>query len=154
MAFLLPILYEGAEEVTEFTPWTALGGGLLIGLAAVLLLWLTGRIAGVSNILNGAMTTDRPTDQLWRLAFLIGLIAGAAAYFYLGPGQAPQADNPTWITASAGFLVGLGTTMGSGCTSGHGVCGLGRLSVRSLAATLTFLLAGMATVFVVRHVLA
>jgi uncharacterized protein len=140
-------------QVTEFTPWAALAGGALIGLAAVVLLWLTGRIAGVSGILNGVLSAPPPAGGWWRVAFLGGIIAGAAAYFYFGSGPAPQSGNPVWATALAGFLVGVGTTMSGGCTSGHGVCGLGRLSLRSLVATLTFLLLGIVTVFVVRHVL-
>lgn len=139
--------------MTEFTPWSALAGGLLIGSAAVILLWLTGRIAGVSGILNGALSAAGLSEGWWRIAFLVGLVAGAGAVFQLAPEKVAHADFPAWILALAGYLVSLGTTMGSGCTSGHGVCGLGRFSARSLAATLTFLLAGMATVYVMRHVL-
>jgi len=140
--------------MTEFTPWTALAGGLLIGAAATILLWLTGRIAGVSGILEGAVAKRATGDRLWRWTFIAGLVAAAAFYIALAPATAPRPAAPLWVTIVAGFLVGWGTTMGNGCTSGHGVCGLGRLSIRSFAATLTFVAAGMITVFVVRHVLA
>jgi uncharacterized membrane protein YedE/YeeE len=108
-------------------------GGALIGIAASLLLLLNGRIAGISGILSGVFGTIGGTERYWRLAFVIGLICGAAIYFV------------------AGLLVGFGTRLGSGCTSGHGVCGLARLSPRSLAATGTFILFGMLTVFLLRH---
>jgi uncharacterized membrane protein YedE/YeeE len=126
-------------------------GGVLIGLAAVLLLAFNGRIAGVSGILGGLITFGERNERLWRLAFLLGLIAGPALYrlFY---GVLPlqiQADIP--ILAAAGLLVGLGTRIGSGCTSGHGVCGLARLSPRSLLATITFMILGMVTVYVAKH---
>jgi hypothetical protein len=126
-------------------------GGVLIGLAAVLLLAFNGRIAGVSGILGGLITFGERNERLWRLAFLLGLIAGPALYrlFY---GVLPlqiQADIP--ILAAAGLLVGLGTRIGSGCTSGHGVCGLARLSPRSLLATITFIILGMVTVYVAKH---
>jgi uncharacterized membrane protein YedE/YeeE len=141
----------GAGDMTEFTPWSALAGGLLIGTAATILLWLNGRIAGVSGILNAVISRER---RAWQVAFLAGILVGAAVVFYAGHGMAPAGrGTPFWVTALAGLLVGFGTTMGNGCTSGHGVCGLGRLSIRSLAATLMFLAAGMLTVYVVRHVL-
>ena len=138
---------------TEFTPLSAAIGGLLIGSAAVVLLWLDGRIAGVSGILSGVFPPASIAQGAWRLAFIVGLVTAAGAWLNFGPGQGAIPEFRGWITVSAGFLVGLGTAMGSGCTSGHGVCGLGRLSVRSLAATITFVAFGMLTVYVVRHVL-
>ena len=138
--------------MTHFTPLTALAGGLLIGVAAVLLLWLNGRIAGISNIAGG-LVAFRQGDVLWRLLFLGGLVAGAALYYALFD-TAPSArpNFPGWLLAVAGVLVGFGTSLGSGCTSGHGVCGLGRLSVRSLVATVVFLVTGIVTAIVVRHI--
>lgn len=130
----------------------ALAGGVLIGLSATLLLWLNGRVAGVSGILNGVLF-PRTGDVAWRTMFLIGLIAAAGLYMALVPGAPlPRADFPRAGLIAAGLLVGFGTRMGNGCTSGHGVCGLGRLSMRSLAAVATFMLTAIATTFVVRHV--
>ncbi|WP_375170021.1 YeeE/YedE family protein [Marinobacter sp.] len=137
---------------TEFTPWTALIGGSLIGLAAAGLLLLNGRIAGISGILAGCLRPVRG-DTLWRLAFLVGLMATPALWLLFStlPPIQIDADYPTLVLA--GLLVGLGTRYGSGCTSGHGVCGLSRLSPRSLAATLTFMAAGFTTVYLIRHLL-
>jgi len=131
--------------------WTlGLAGGALIGLAATLLLWSIGRIAGISGIVNGIVEGTRG-DRGWRIAFIAGMmIAGAVALQFL-PGPARAQTGATPLLLVAGFLVGFGTRMGNGCTSGHGVCGLGRLSKRSLAAVATFMAAGMATVLVVRH---
>ena len=127
-----------------------LAGGALIGLAATLLLWSIGRIAGISGIVNGIVEGTRG-DRDWRIAFIAGMmIAGAVALQFL-PGPARAQTGATPLLLAAGFLVGFGTRMGNGCTSGHGVCGLGRLSRRSLAAVATFMAAGMATVLVVRH---
>jgi uncharacterized protein len=138
--------------MTQFTPWSALAGGALIGIAAALLLALNGRIAGVSGIL--ATFVQRRGRASWQAAFIVGLVAGAALASLAGVGaiQASPVTRTTLVVA--GLLVGFGTRMGGGCTSGHGVCGVGRLSVRSIVATCAFLAAGMATVFVVRHVLA
>jgi uncharacterized membrane protein YedE/YeeE len=137
----------------HFTPWTSLGGGIMIGAAAAMLALLNGRIAGVSGIIGGVL---RPAagDLAWRLAFLIGLLVAPVAYRLVAEPTPPtiEADYPVLLLA--GLLVGAGTRYGSGCTSGHGVCGLSRLSPRSLAATITFMLAGFATVYAVRHVLA
>lgn len=129
----------------------ALTGGLLIGTAASLLLLFTGRIAGISGLINRLMFS---TDRLWPTLFLIGLVLGAAMFYWLG-GERPNArhDFPVWLLALAGVLVGFGTSLAKGCTSGHGVCGLGRMSLRSLAAVLTFLLTGILTTFVIRHLL-
>jgi uncharacterized membrane protein YedE/YeeE len=135
---------------THFTPWTALAGGLLIGLAASSFILLNGRIAGISGILGGLLRPARG-DVTWRIAFLAGLVAAPLAYalFSSLPGARIDAGNGTLV--AAGLLVGLGTRYGAGCTSGHGVCGLSRLSPRSLVATVSFMLAGFATVFMLRH---
>jgi len=131
----------------------ALTGGALIGLAATLLLWLNGRLAGVSGILWRLFFAN-PGDTLWRVLFLAGVVGGAAIYYAVsGDAPAARATFPAWLLVVAGFLVGYGTSLGNGCTSGHGVCGLGRLSLRSLAATLVFLLAAIVTTFVVRRLL-
>ncbi len=129
----------------------ALAGGVLIGLSATLLLWLNGRVAGVSGILGGVLF-PRSGDVSWRVAFLVGLIAAGGLYMALVPGAPlPRTDFSRTGLIVAGLLVGFGTRMGNGCTSGHGVCGLGRLSMRSLAAVLTFMATAIATTFVVRH---
>jgi uncharacterized membrane protein YedE/YeeE len=127
-------------------------GGILIGISAVVMLLLLGRITGITSIVWSAISEVR--ESAWRWAFLIGLIAGPALYHLLSGTPAPAPNpSPWWLAAIAGLLVGYGTRLGSGCTSGHGVCGLGRLSIRSLIATLTFMAAGIATVYVLRHVL-
>ena len=136
-----------------FTPGPALAGGVLIGIAAALLLLLNGRIAGISGILGGLLRPVRG-DVGWRIAFVAGLVAAPWLYAGLAVLAPPQIDAPYSALALAGLLVGVGTRYGGGCTSGHGVCGLSRWSARSLAATLAFMGAGVATVFVVRHVLA
>jgi uncharacterized membrane protein YedE/YeeE len=136
----------------HFTPWAALAGGLLIGLAAAVLVLFNGRIAGISGILGGLLRPARG-DIAWRAAFLTGLIAAPLAYVLLAPLPEVRIDAGAGTLAAAGLLVGLGTRYGAGCTSGHGVCGLSRLSPRSLVATLSFMLAGFATVYVVRHLL-
>ena len=135
------------------TSWIiALAGGVLIGLAASLLLWLNGRIAGVSGILNGVIF-PKEGDAAWRAAFLLGLIVTGGLYMALVPGAPlPRTDYSRAALIVAGLLVGFGTRMGNGCTSGHGVCGLGRLSSRSFAAVLTFMATAIATTFVIRHV--
>ncbi|MBM7332060.1 MAG: YeeE/YedE family protein [Alcanivorax sp.] len=135
-----------------FTPWSALAGGLLIGAAAGGLWLLIGRIAGISGILGGLLAPV-PGDWRWRLAFLAGLLVSPWLYLAVA-GPAPvrvSASLPVLILA--GLLVGYGTRLGSGCTSGHGVCGLSRWSLRSLVATLLFMGAGFATVYVTRHLL-
>ena len=136
---------------TQFTPVTALLGGGLIGLAATVLYAGIGRIAGISGIVNNAI--ERRQERGWRLAFLAGLLAAAAAWFAWS-GEAPRNDFPLpWLLA-AGLLVGFGTRISNGCTSGHGICGLARLSKRSLIAVLVFMGSGIATVYVLRHLLA
>ena len=136
----------------NFTPWTALIGGALIGLAASLLILLNGRIAGISGILGGLLRPG-PGEIAWRAAFLIGLVAAPWLYALAAPLPAVRIDVSEGLLIAAGLLVGLGTRYGAGCTSGHGVCGLSRLSPRSLAATLGFMAAGFATVYVVRHLI-
>ncbi|OZG73111.1 hypothetical protein BTA51_11480 [Hahella sp. CCB-MM4] len=129
-----------------------LTGGILIGLAAVLMLWLLGRITGISGIL---WTSLVETDRHWRLAFVAGLILGPLLAHYFLNLPIPESGGRNWpLIIVAGLLVGFGTRLGSGCTSGHGVCGLGRRSPRSLSATLTFMATGIITVFIVRHLLA
>lgn len=128
-------------------------GGLLIGAGAVLLLWSSGRIAGISGIASGALEGPRG-DRAWRIAFLAGMmIAGAVALQFL-PAPPRVQTGSTSLLLAAGFLVGFGTRLGNGCTSGHGVCGLGRFSRRSLAAVATFMACAVATTFLVRHVFA
>ena len=135
---------------TTFTPVSALLGGALIGLAAVLLYAAPGRIAGISGILNGAV--EQRAERGWRLAFLLAMVLAAGAWFAVSD-AAPRSGFPwPWLVA-AGLLVGFGTRTGSGCTSGHGVCGLARLSKRSLVAVAMFMASGFVTVFVLRHVL-
>jgi uncharacterized protein len=130
---------------------TALLGGVLIGLAASLLLWLNGRVAGVSGILNGVIFS-RAGDTAWRVSFLVGLIAAGGLYMVVVPGASlPRTDYSRVGLIVAGLLVGFGTRMGNGCTSGHGVCGLGRLSLRSLVAVITFMATAIVTTFIVRH---
>lgn len=133
-----------------FTPWASLFGGLLIGLAAAILIVFDGRIAGISGILGG-LFRPRPGDTGWRLAFLAGLLATPLAWSAFAPLPLPRIDAGPITLVAAGLLVGLGTRYGGGCTSGHGVCGLARLSPRSLAATLLFIAAGVATVFIARQ---
>ena len=139
------------DTVTAFTPWASLAGGVLIGLSATLVLLLFGRIAGISGITVGAVP-GRRADWPWRLAFLVGLVA-APALVALATGERVAQTVPTNLGAMAlaGLLVGAGTVLGSGCTSGHGVCGLARLSVRSLVAVLAFMASAIATVAALRH---
>ena len=135
----------------DFTPVGGFVGGLLIGLAVALMLLLNGRVAGISGILGGLLTL-RAGDTVWRAAFVAGLVLGALAYV-------STADVPVGVVAplpvvlAGGLLVGFGTRLGSGCTSGHGLCGMARLSRRSVAATATFFGVAMLTVFLTRHVL-
>jgi uncharacterized membrane protein YedE/YeeE len=128
-------------------------GGLLIGCAADLLLLVNGRIAGVSGILGGLINHSSSAERSWRLAFIVGLIAGAGLYSFLAKGLPLQLQASGPMLAVAGLLVGLGTRLGSGCTSGHGVCGLARRSRRSLAATLLFMGVAALTVFLTHHLL-
>jgi uncharacterized membrane protein YedE/YeeE len=137
----------------HFTPWTALAGGLLIGLSASLFVLFNGRIAGISGILGGLLRPARG-DIAWRIAFLLGLVIAPFAFALVYPLPQVSIDAGTGTLVAAGLLVGIGTRYGAGCTSGHGVCGISRLSPRSLVATLVFMLAGFVTVFVMRHLLA
>ncbi len=139
---------------THFTPWTALAGGILLGIASAAFILLNGRVLGISGIVGGLLAPRRG-DIGWRLSFLLGLLLAPTALTLLAPGliRAPRIDAGTLTLIAAGLLVGFGTRYGSGCTSGHGVCGLSRLSPRSLVATLAFMAAGFATVFVIRHML-
>lgn len=139
--------------MNDFTPFSALLGGALIGLSASLLLLTHGKIAGISGLLGGLFVPGTG-DRAFRLWFLAGLlVAGAALAVVLPSAFGPSPSTPLWLVVLAGLLVGYGTRLGNGCTSGHGVCGVSRLSVRSIVATLTFVAVGMATTFVVRHLL-
>jgi uncharacterized membrane protein YedE/YeeE len=139
--------------MTEFTPTNALLGGLLIGSAASLLLWLNGRVAGVTGMLTGLLFKPSP-EQAWRLLFLLGLVVGTALYGVLATQPTPVRQGfPVWLLIVAGLLTGYGTAQANGCTSGHGVCGLARLSLRSLVATGTFLGVALLTTFLARHLL-
>ncbi|HZQ74165.1 MAG TPA: YeeE/YedE family protein [Burkholderiales bacterium] len=134
----------------HFTPWASAAGGVLIGAAAGMLVLLNGRIAGISGIVGG-LVVPRRGEIDWRLAFVAGLLAAPALWLLAGLAQEARIEAGFGRLALAGLLVGIGTSCASGCTSGHGVCGLSRLSPRSLAATLAFMLAGMLTVFALRH---
>lgn len=134
----------------EFTPWSALAGGVLIGLAAAGLLLFNGRIAGISGILGGLLSPAR-ADIAWRIAFVLGLLAAPTIWMMAADAPEINVDAGYPALAVAGLLVGIGTRYGSGCTSGHGVCGLSRLSPRSLVATLSFMAAGFVTVYIIRH---
>ena len=136
----------------HFTPWSALAGGLLIGLASALFLILNGRIAGISGILGGLLHPVKG-DVAWRVAFLLGLILAPVVYASVATAPVVEIDAGMAALLAAGLLVGVGTRYGSGCTSGHGVCGLSRGSPRSMVATAAFMLAGFLTVYVLRHVI-
>ena len=136
---------------THFTPWTSLAGGLLLGLAAALFILFSGRVLGISGIVGGLLH-PRKGDAGWRLAFVLGMLVAPSLYaLFAGPLQ-PRIDAGWGMVVVAGLLVGVGTRYGSGCTSGHGVCGIGRLSLRSILGTVTFIAAGALTVVVARLV--
>lgn len=136
----------------NFTPISALIGGVLIGISVVLLFWINGRIAGISGIFHG-LYTSKINDFLWRILFIAGLMIGSWVYYLLPQIQfTPRTHYPISLLLLAGFLVGLGTKLGGGCTSGHGVCGLARMSRRSFVATFIFLLFGLITVYCLRHI--
>ena len=141
-----------AIDWNAFTPWSALAGGLLIGIAAGMFVLFNGRIAGISGIIGGLFKPARG-DAAWRIAFISGLLVAPLAYALMAALPVPQIDAGYGALMLAGLLVGIGTRYGSGCTSGHGVCGLSRLSPRSLAATAAFMAAGFITVFVIRHLI-
>lgn len=154
MTQFFDLLWQHAPGV--FTPVSAFVGGVLIGLGAVVLLYCQGAIAGISGILGSALVR-RGVERAWRLAFLLGIPAGTWCYAKISshwtPWVAIEFDASRWVLIAAGTLVGVGTQLGSGCTSGHGVCGIARRSPRSILATVTFLFFGFLTVFIVRHVL-
>ncbi|MGV3494354.1 MAG: YeeE/YedE family protein [Ramlibacter sp.] len=138
---------------SHFTPWTSLAGGVLLGIAAALFILVNGRILGISGIVGGLMQRA-PGDAGWRIAFLLGMLAAPATFLLFAPAgflPAPRIEAGFGTVVIAGLLVGFGTQYGSGCTSGHGVCGLSRLSPRSLVATLAFMAMGFVTVFLLRH---
>jgi uncharacterized protein len=138
---------------THFTPWMSLAGGVLLGVASAVFILVNGRILGISGIVGGLLG-PRAGDAGWRVAFLLGMLAAPATFLLLAPAgflPAPRIDAGYGALVAAGLLVGFGTQYGSGCTSGHGVCGLSRLSPRSLVATLAFMGMGFLTVFLVRH---
>ena len=136
----------------HFTPWTSLAGGLLIGLAVGVLILVNGRIAGISGIVGNLLGKSAAGERSWRLLFLAGLLAAPWIWRTALPLPTPQIDASALLLVVAGVLVGFGTRLGSGCTSGHGVCGISRASPRSLVATLAFMGAGFATAFLLRHV--
>jgi len=139
--------------VENFTPYSAMLGGALIGLSAAILLLFNGRIAGISSIMNGVFKSPK-NEMGWRSAFLAGLIAGALLFQFIAPDFiTPRQGYPLWLLAVGGFLVGVGTRLGSGCTSGHGICGIANLSWRSIYATLTFMSSGFITVYLIKHAL-
>ena len=135
-----------------FTPWPALAGGLLIGIAAAMFVLLNGRVAGVSGVLGGLLSPAKG-DVAWRMSFVLGLLIAPTVYAFFSAGTPLRIDAGEGALVLAGLLVGAGTRYGSGCTSGHGICGLSRLSPRSLVATLAFMGTGFVTVFVLRHLL-
>lgn len=137
----------------NFTPISAFIGGMLIGCAAILIMWTNGKIAGISGILGGILFRAKG-DYLWRLLFVAGLLLAVPIYMLVaGNAVTIVTQSNSVLTVIAGVLVGLGSRMGSGCTSGHGICGISRVSQRSFAATATFMATGIATVFVLRHIL-
>lgn len=138
--------------MAEANFYGGLFGGALIGLAAALLLLINGRIAGISGILGGLILPNSTSERLWRGAFVIGLMGGAAVYAWLRGALPMQLQAGNSLLLLAGLLVGFGTRLGSGCTSGHGICGMARRSPRSLAATSTFIACGVLTVYLTRHV--
>ena len=138
---------------SHFTPGASFLGGIMIGVAVSMLVLLNGRIAGISGIVGGLLAPSRG-DVAWRIAFIAGLLAAPAVFRLAATPSAPTIDASYPVLALAGLLVGIGTRYGSGCTSGHGVCGLSRLSPRSLVATLCFMLSAFTTVYVVRHLVA
>ncbi|MCS5711480.1 YeeE/YedE thiosulfate transporter family protein [Candidatus Berkiella aquae] len=136
----------------NFTPWLSLLGGVLIGIATSLLLLVNGKIAGISGILGGLLRLPRG-DMSWRILFLLGMISAPIFYRFIIGDPTINIEADWLMNIIAGIFVGIGTRISSGCTSGHGVCGLSRLSLRSLIATLTFMCIGIITVFIVRHIL-
>ena len=141
------------KALENFTPVSALLGGALIGLSVSLLLLLNGRMAGISGIMNGLFSAPKK-EEIWRGFFLAGLIIGAFIFQLLtNDSLTVRQGYPVLLIILGGFLVGVGTRMGSGCTSGHGICGIANFSMRSITATITFMLSGMVTVFILKHIL-
>ena len=138
----------------HFTPWTSLAGGALLGIASAAFILVSGRVLGISGILGGLLMPKRD-DTSWRVSLLLGMVLAPVTLSLLAPDliSAPRIEAGSGTIVAAGLLVGLGTRYGSGCTSGHGVCGLSRLSPRSLLATLAFMASGFAMVYLVRHIL-
>jgi uncharacterized membrane protein YedE/YeeE len=139
----------------HFTPWSSLTGGIVLGIASALFILINGRILGISGILGGLLP-PKLGDTTWRIAFLLGMFAAPTVFHAVVPAEyvtAPRIEATEWMIVIAGLLVGVGTRYASGCTSGHGVCGLSRLSPRSLVATASFMGAGFVTVYVVRHLI-
>ncbi|HGN0214508.1 TPA: YeeE/YedE family protein [Proteus mirabilis] len=136
----------------HFTPWSSALGGLLIGLAAAILLLFNGRIAGISGILGGVLTTNQQGNG-WRWAFLLGMLITPTLFYLFNKPLTPIIDVSPWQLIIAGVLVGAGTRLGNGCTSGHGICGLARLSRRSIVAVLVFMVTAFVTVYIQRHVI-
>jgi uncharacterized membrane protein YedE/YeeE len=139
----------------NFTPWSSLTGGIVLGVASALFILINGRILGISGILGGLLP-PKIGDTTWRIAFLLGMFAAPTVFHAVVPAEyvtAPRIEATEWMIVLAGLLVGVGTRYASGCTSGHGVCGLSRLSPRSLVATASFMSAGFVTVYVVRHLI-
>ncbi len=139
----------------HFSPFASLAGGVILGVASAIFILVNGRILGISGILGGLLP-PKAGDTTWRVAFLLGMLAAPTVFHAVVPAQyitAPRIDASDWMVIAAGLLVGIGTRYASGCTSGHGVCGLSRLSPRSLVATLSFMGAGFVMVYVLRHIL-
>jgi uncharacterized membrane protein YedE/YeeE len=136
----------------SFTPTTALEGGLIIGLAVAILLLVNGRIAGISGIFGGLLNFQTK-DRAWRIVFLLGLVISPLIWSHFAELPTPVIESNKYLIELSGFLVGLGTRFAGGCTSGHGVCGLSRLSLRSLVATGLFIFSGVVTVYVTHHLL-
>lgn len=144
--------FNGNKMMTQFTPISAFIGGILIGLSAVLLLMMNGRIAGISGIFHG-LFRPKANDVLWRVLFIVGLFAGVQIYHFYSQLQFEfRTHYPIMLLILAGWIVGIGTKLSGGCTSGHGICGIARLSRRSIVATITFILTGVITVYFLRHV--
>lgn len=139
----------------NFTPIPAFAGGLLIGLSAVIMLLFNGRITGVSGIMEGIVVNSKSGDRFWRVCFLLGLVLGGFLFNLFMPNSfVPRDGFSLVLLITGGFIVGIGTRMGSGCTSGHGICGIARFSRRSILATFVFMFTGGVTVYVIRHLMA
>ncbi len=139
----------------NFTPITAFAGGLLIGLSAVIMLLFNGRITGISGIMDGIVINSKSGDRVWRICFLLGLVLGGFLFSQFMPGTfIPRDGFSLVLLITGGFIVGVGTRMGSGCTSGHGICGIARFSRRSILATVVFMFTGGVTVYIIRHLMA